>query len=68
MGAVRPPSRPAGRQRDATRTRTEMLDVATVVTVVTEECARLGCAGALNAPVRLTAQNTADQRGLPART
>ncbi|MGW7249081.1 hypothetical protein [Streptomyces decoyicus] len=65
MGAVRPPSRPAGRQRDATRTRTEMLDVATVAT---EECARLGCAGALNAPVRLTARHTADQRGLPART
>ncbi|MFG2830455.1 TetR/AcrR family transcriptional regulator [Streptomyces sp. NPDC048434] len=40
MSAVRPPSRPAGRQRDAARTRTEILDVAT------EEFARLGYTGA----------------------
>lgn len=65
MGAVRPPSRPAGRQRDATRTRTEMLDVATVATVATEECARLGCAGVRNAPVRLAARHPADQQGPP---
>ncbi|KOG40080.1 hypothetical protein ADK74_25960 [Streptomyces decoyicus] len=62
MSAVRPPSRPAGRQRDAARTRAEILDAAT------EECARLGYTGARDAPVRLAAQHTADRRGLPART
>ncbi|HCA84851.1 MAG TPA: TetR family transcriptional regulator [Streptomyces sp.] len=40
MTAVPPPSRPAGRQRDAARTRAEILDVAT------EEFARLGYTGA----------------------
>jgi AcrR family transcriptional regulator len=40
MSAVRPPTRPAGRQRDAARTRAEIL------TVATEEFARLGYTGA----------------------
>ncbi|MFJ6753110.1 MULTISPECIES: TetR/AcrR family transcriptional regulator [unclassified Streptomyces] len=40
MSAVRPPTRPAGRQRDAARTRAEILGVAT------EEFARLGYTGA----------------------